>query len=332
MNTYNIAIQYVPKDPASNALREPWVHLEQVTPPPLMQFATLQDVYRLWMAAATGKSAQLIRPAGCPMDFYGQLVHIYLGFYVWPSDPELPFTLSTSNGVFGKYLTLHKAREFSEFIDNADSLDLPYYMEDITVVWETPCYDRYGAQIDRPEVTITPTRLTFDPEFFGCIRVYGKAIGFGVVDYITMGKEIKKDETPDEDQGKPYSAYMVYDKNGYHTEKPPAVDLTGTKISNLQCTVTASWTALDGKTTKTSQLQMVIPQCVRDMLEMCPGMYDKFLMICYEMERMKVYFNGCDGDVIYTEVGDGGFSICTKIKLEERPYWVPKEFYESPNL
>ena len=129
------------------------VRLEQIVPAETSKFANVRDLYQAWLLAASGQPARLYRAGGCPIEFEGSTVRFFLGFYAWPSDPALPYNLTASLGQLGPGQRVEMAREYSEFVDNASIVALPFFMEDITATWETPTYTRYGERIPPPAIS-----------------------------------------------------------------------------------------------------------------------------------------------------------------------------------
>jgi len=82
----------------ADSITEPWVRLEQITPAQTRKFASIADVYRAWTLAVAGMSPSKRRTQGCPVEFFENVVRFFLGFYAWPSDPSLPYTLTATMG------------------------------------------------------------------------------------------------------------------------------------------------------------------------------------------------------------------------------------------
>jgi hypothetical protein len=326
MTNYSQRIAFVSAE-STTSDAETWVHLEQTKPSKLAAAATMRDIYRMWMAAATGQSARAMRAEGCPIEFQGDLIHIYLGFYAWPNPTDLDFTLQASTGIIEQRKNIRKQREFSVFVNNAEKLSLPYYMENITIVWESPCYNRFGEQIGTPRVTITPTEIRFEPEVFAGLRIYGTAIGVSAVSHITVSKPIEVDEDIEIDPSIT-GASITYEHGVYTPSVPKPANLNSAKIAAPSCTITAAWQGLTER--ETDQLNLEVPQCVIDALNMCPGMWDKFAEFCFTQKKMTVYYDACTGEIKHTKIGYDGRSFCTKIELKERPWWYPEDFWNEP--
>lgn len=279
----------------SNILDDVWVRLEQVVPPKLSYYASVKDIYKMWNAAATGKSAQTMRPVGCPVEFDGTDIRVYLGFYAWPSSPDLQYSLSAAIGTIGPEQVIRKQREFSLFVANSDRIDLPYYMENLQIEWETPTYGRYGDEIPNPGITNNGNWLAFSASVFGAIRVVGDAVGGYYCSEIVMSKPLTEEEISAEEIQEQIEEELA---DGRVMISPrPTTRLNGYKIENLENTITASWVDTDGKT-DTDQLRLEIPPCVEDALAFCPDMYKTIVLLCQEISTRQVYYSTCDEDTI----------------------------------
>ncbi len=319
---HSITLNYV--SPESSA-GEIWAHIEQIKPPAILQYASLRDVYRLWLAAATGRSARAIRPEGCPVEFIGSKTHIYLGFYVWPSSDLLAYAVTAAQGELSSPAPIRKLREKSYLVDG-DTLKLPYRMEDAEITWQTPCFLTDNTRLDAdPEWISTGTEIRFSEPVFGVCRVKGKACGMSYVCEMIFDKEVIEDDAVPAAEDISNTKYMVYDVNGYRSILPAPVNLNSNKIENLQNTITTSW--IDDGRTVTEQLRLEIPDCVQSVLSFCPGEYMTTEIICREVTDKVVYYNGCTGEFLFTDEKPG-MSFCSKIDLQDRPSWLPESFYD----
>lgn len=307
MSTSSLTINF--SAASAPEFRDSWVRLEQIMPSEAADYASLADVHAMWLAAATGRSARLLRSLTCPLEFDGTTIRIFLGFYAWPSSPSLPFSLSVAMGEISAGQVVRQQREFSLFIDNRTGVDLDYYMEGISLVWETPSFLRTGEEIDAPTFTlVNGNRLEFSSEVFGAIRVSGIAVGMHHVVSMELSKPVEDVPAP--------ADYTVYPDNTFLMNVPP-VDLVASspKIENLENTVTASW--LDQAETETEQLRLALPKCVAAVLAMCPDMYQTITLLCQEVSTLSVYYNACTGAVIAAVSGADPQKFCTQIGAGE---------------
>ena len=288
--------------------QEPWVKLEQKLESKLSYYASIRDIYKMWTLAVTGVSARTYKPIGCPVEFIGSDIYVYLGFYAWPSDPALLYNLAASLGTIGPVQIVNLPREFSGFVNNSNAWDLPYYMEDVSVEWETATFNSYGDRIPEPSITITNKRLEFSTEVFGAFRVKGKAIGGYYLLTIVLNKPMTQEEITEEDL-RNNIIQQIQDRKIVFSP-PPIVKLNSYKIENLESTVTADWLSLDGAT-QTEELEIEIPQCVKDILEFCPNMYETLVHLCEEVSTRRVYYSTCKEDTIVAIIdGKDHFNFC----------------------
>ena len=270
------------------------------------EYASLRDLHDMWIAASTGQSAQLMRPSTCPVEFENDIIRVMLGFYTWPSSPDLPFSLSPAMGVISAGQKIEKVKEFSVFVNNQDSFALEYYMTEISTYWETPTFDRDGGDIPAPVVTIDGNYLRFSTEVFGAIRIKGIAIGFHHV--VTMELEKGVDQEP---SAETEPAETPFDEDDIITGLPEYWDWNSPKIENLENTITATW--VDGEESETEQLRLELPLCVEELLKMCPNAYTSLTAICNEISTLTVEYNACTGAVIRVYFGKDPWRYCTII-------------------
>jgi hypothetical protein len=269
---------------------KPWVRLEQKMPPATGNTGSLLDLYLAWSLAAAGFSALMYRPAGCPVEFDGQIIRFFLGFYAWPSHPDLKYKLTASIGELGIPVRVIPIREASYFVENTDAILLKYYMLSVAAHWETPTYNAYGETIRAPRIHPAGAQANFDTPVFGGLRVQGIAVG----DYWVVTVE---------------------------------VDKSTDRIEDVNITITASWDMPDGTTESdtialgTEQNRLTIPQCVLDALAMCPGdeSYKYYLEWCKKVTSTIVYVNACTGEVIETREGKDQKKFCSKFGFNTDP-------------
>lgn len=298
--------------PASAA----WVRLEQIVPAATKKLPSLSDVYRAWNLAASGISARTERPVGCPVEFDGPLVRFFLGFYAWPSAPDLAYQLTTTIGEVGPAQIVLLPREFSAFVNNASAIDLPYYMEELTATWETPVYNRYGETIPQPVIVNHHTHLTFSSECFGALRISGKAVG----SYHILTVEIDKNTWTDESVEPP----PQIQGDVTYVNPLPFNNQNADSISGITATITATWLAGEN-IAATDQLPLEIPQCVLDVLAWCPGNPNYILNWCEEKTETVVYYSACTGDVVKVCTGLNPRKYCTQLALADDPGgWLHK--------
>jgi hypothetical protein len=274
-------------------------------PEAISTYASLKDLHDLWLSAATGKPARGIRTTDCPVEFVGSTIRVLLDFLVWPSSPDLKYSLSTAMGSIGSASKIVVPQEFSLFIDNRTEIDLPYWMEDVTIYWETPTFDRNGTEIPTPtHVLVNNNVLRFSTEVFGSIRISGTALGYGYTITMDLDKPVESIPTPED--------YSIYPEDVIIWGVPSAKTVfNAPKIENLENTITATWT--DRDEAETEQLRLVIPPCVESLLKMCPDMYQTLTLLCSTVATQQVYYNACTGEIMYVVDGIDPQRICTPI-------------------
>jgi len=300
-------------DDSDLSLLELWVKLEQIVPSKILKYANIWDVYRLWTAAATGTSAKAIKIAGCPVEFDGTKIKVYLGFYSWPSKPDLIYNVTPALGTIFSTEIIKKPREFSVFVDNSSEVSLDFYLEDATIIWESPCFNSVGELIPYPTAIFDGIKLKFNRECFGAVRIFGKAVGQYHVCEMILDKEIKEEGVPEEE----IKEQSEYTKDGveYHIlSKIPTTRFNGYKIENLENTITATWLN-EEMLTMTEQLPLEIPQCVQDILAFCPGLFPYILLWCETISTRQVYYNTCTNpaEVVAIFDGEDPQSYCSKM-------------------
>lgn len=318
---------------ASSNYRSCWVRVEQIIPEEVENFANIADVYNLWMSAATGRSAVALRPDGCPVEFEGKITRVFLGFYIWPSRLDLQYSLTVAMGKLGDARQVRPLRAFSAVLDLADRHALPYYMSSATVRWETPAFNAAGEQILPPPQPrlVDGIWLVWDEPLYGVIRVNGPAVGQSVILTMEFEREIiSRPMTDDEIQTwrsvpgggliltpspeSTYDSHRITDiKNAITVHSPCGGD--GVDKGDVETTTWASETT-----------DIIIPECVKRALELCPGDLDDTLLNCDALPDKRVYYNACTGAVLGTEEGDDGSSYCSRIDTapEASQPWLPK--------
>lgn len=318
---------------SSSSYRSCWVRLEQIMPDEAKQMASVADIYNMWTAAASGRSAVALRPEGCPVEFDGKITRVFLGFYVWPSQPNLQYTLTVAMGRIGHPRLVRKTRSFSAIIDRADRYALPHYMRSVTVQWETPAYTPAGELIlpaPQPRL-VDGIWLVWDEPVFGAVRITGVAIGAAIVLEMEFERGIvTRPLREDEEQQ-------------WHTGPSGQLILTPTpeskmdshRITDLKNAITVSSACggdtieqgdVENVTVTTETHDVVIPVCVQTALSLCPGEEDIESLACEELPDKMVYYNACTGSVMGSELGDDGSSYCSKVSTApiSRPWWLPE--------
>jgi hypothetical protein len=317
MSTASLRTAIVPR--SSGNYQSCWVRLEQITPAEAKTKAAVVDIYNLWLAAATGKSAVRLRPDNCPVEFDGSITRVFLGFYIWPSRPALPYTLTVALGRLGTTSVVRPRRSFSAIIDNASRYALPYFMESVTVIWETPAWSPFGEQFLPPPAPrlVDGIWLVWDEEVFGAFRVDGIAVGASLVLEMEFTREvISRPLRPDEEQ----QWYTGPGGQLILTTRPDS-KLDSHRITDLKNAITVRAACggddlgrddIDHTTITTEIHDVTIPECVKTALSLCPGDEDLEELVCQSIPEKRVFYNACTGDILGEEEEDGGESYCSK--------------------
>lgn len=258
-----------------------WVKLEQIIPQGLRSYASIKDLYDLWLAAKTGRSAQNIRLGDvCPVEVEGKIVRLWIDFYVWLSDPSLPYSVSAGIGSFSAQEVTNTHKEFSLVVEDAAYLNLPYYFgPDIEVFWESATFDSLGEQIHNVTITVVNgNRLYFSEEVFGVVRVSGSAAGFK--QRLTLEVEALTDQATGE--------YIEYTLTEFNVDIIVTTDFSEETMHLSDST---------------------LPECVRELLSRCPNQENIDLCTSFA-ERgllgkiLTVFYNSCTGEVLSTSLSD----------------------------
>ena len=248
---------------------EPSLRLEQQ--PVSSGHLTMADITAMLSLVRSGVSAKNYRQNGCEASVVGGAVIVPLVLYVWPSDLGLQYTLSSTLPgwlAIGEAEAYTMERDFDLVVPMSESVQLPFVTEGFAFTWQTPCYNEFGEVVGRPSIEVIGIDVALSAEVFGVLRV--RCIASGYRHRLSLSI--------------------------------PKVDSAGamTIISELDCTVTATWPVTEG--TLTDELELALPGCVADLLESCPdgstpGSGGK---ITDQDELVPtVYYNPCDdGQVI----------------------------------
>lgn len=314
-----------------------WVRLEQIIPDESETAPKVNDIYNLWLAAATGRSAQRLRPVACPVELDGDTIRAFLGFYIWPSSPSLRYSLDSSFGKLGPRMAVSKRREFSVWLDDVDRYALPYHMQAVSLQWETPTFDSAGEILKRPSWKMQDgIWLVFSAKVCGAIRIVGHALGASVVLEMEFKKGLSEQETNDADD-----ADWHRGPNGEIILNPaPNTKLVADRIEDVKAVISVHWEGGDDSfeqdevvdtTSTSSQEDVVLPQCLTDLLSFCPdpffGVESNSNLFCEQLNDKRVYYNACTGQKLGEREGDDGQSYCSRVASPVSsivPTWLPE--------
>lgn len=302
-----------------------WCRLEQIMPDEIKRSATVADLIKLWLVAATGGSASRVRPDDCPVEIDGETSTIiaYLGFYIWPSHPDLEYLLHSTFGRFSNPRSVSAARSFSVMINNTRRYALPYYMTGVQTTWESPVYTAGGEQIlPRPTITVEDgIWLVFSEECFGALRVNGSARGASVVLELKFIKPASTRPLNDAERLEWWAG-----PNGEIILSPPPDTITDTyRITDFKNVISVSFSCeglsggddidtgdIDQTNIITETLDVVLPKCLEDLLNFCPDT-DIAHIFCEQIPTTTIYFNACTGEILGETTKRDSNSYCSKI-------------------
>lgn len=262
MSAHTLALAYSPAEAVSVA--ETWVRLEQQ--PVSSGRLTMADMQRMLTLVLSGTSARAYRPPTCEAYILGDEARADLAAWVWPSDLALAYNLSGDLVTVGPAQSFRQERDFDLVVEMSDRVELPFVMDGVTSTWQTPCYNRFGAEVGRPALTIEPAAIVLAAEVFGVLRVRGDALGYRHPLTFAMQK----------------------------TEVEA--------ITNLKPALTASWMLADG-IQATERIELDLPACLTELLALCPdGISQRehaLQSISPPPELLPtVYFSTCTGRVL----------------------------------
>jgi hypothetical protein len=244
---------------------DPWVRLEQ--PPVNTARLTAEDLQIMLAMVRAGQSAHEYRQPDCPVVVANGQVTIPLTVWVWPSTLELAWNLRPELLLITDPPTvLRQERDFDLVVEMRSTVDLPFYASALTLEWQTPCYNRLGEEVGRPEITHLGSRLSLSAEVFGVLRVRCMAEGWQQIGQVVM----------------------------------PITE--GSAVTSIRPTVTAVWSAPDD-TPLNERIELQIPACAEDLLAFCPDetLRRKRSSTVTDEDNDKipvVYYSPCDGRVL----------------------------------
>ena len=170
-----------------DAASEATMRMEQL--PVTSTAVTLDDLEQMMAMVRGGTSARAYRQPTCPVTVIAGEVRVTLTVWVWPSALDLDYSLSFAAGVPAARVQIEQEREFDLVIDFEATIALPFFCRTIELTWsDLPCWDRYGQEVPRPELTTTPTTLQVSAEILGVVRVRCLAIGYAHPVTVTFAK------------------------------------------------------------------------------------------------------------------------------------------------
>lgn len=150
---------------------------------------TLDDLEQMMALVRGGTSATAYRQPTCQVSVVAGEVKVPLTVWAWPSALDLDYEIIFAAGNPEARVQIEQEHEFDLVIDFKTSIKLPFYCRDIELIWlDLPCWDRFGREVPRPELTTTPTTIQVSAEVLGVVRVRCLAIGYAHPVTVTFAK------------------------------------------------------------------------------------------------------------------------------------------------
>lgn len=228
------------------------------------------DLDRMLALVLSGQSARRYKPARCAAWVRETTVGADLVVHAWPVPEDLVYTLEAVGCTADPPTRVQVEGEFDLVVAMTTSVDLPATFAGLAYTWQTPCYNRFGEQVQAPAITVHPARLELDAEVFGVLRITGQAIGdrYAItytVQKMQAGQVLRYEDLP-------------------------------------EAAVMARWTDADGEPDN-AQLDLALPGCLADILAACPDgslVADRGSVSVSDQEELVpvVYFSACTGQVL----------------------------------
>lgn len=275
-----------------------WARLEQEYQDEGDEYADINDLYQMLSRVMSGQSALSYIADLCPyVEEYddGKILGVHLDFFVWPSDMDLNYEISTNLGIVSNQIVEEQHRSFDLIFNGSDYEEMPF-IGDFTFTPEMPFIGSDGDILPAPKITVEDDSVELSESCHTVFRVDGLARGYRHT--LTMLFTVV--EEPEEEEGEQQE--VLY--GGFFEEVDENI-IKNVKIENLKVQLTLTYTD-DGGEQRTETLDMAIPKCVEDLLAFCPDGQAAWFLKCLSQncdpEIIDVYWNACDGEDIVTHV------------------------------
>lgn len=245
-----------------------WLNMEQEYIPVANNSASQTDALNMLGLASNGISARKYLTDNCRFVKVSEnTVIITLGFYVWPSSLDMPYTLQADTGDVSDGTDNSLTRSLDVILDGRDSEDLGFLFSG-TLAQSMPFYLVNGVADNSVKAEIVGSSVVAPVQGYCVYRANGKSIGY----YHRVVMRIPKGDT---EMITGFSNNIIATWGDNQT--------TTLSLDIPECVNDALETCDDG-TLPYEELQ-------------CGGL-DR----CNENEkRLTVYFNSCDGESILAE-------------------------------
>lgn len=265
----------------SGASVESWINLEQEGIPTSQNNVSTSDLNQMLARALSGLSARSYPPDRCPsvsIDSKGT-VSVKMTLYVWPSSLGLPYTLQATGATIGDQSAVRHHREIDIAATGQEVIGLPWITEQAEVAWQLGCFDRSSESIVPPGISVDGPKVVLTKACYGVMRLRGVALGYSYPVVCSFAK-VELD--------------------------PESGEYAWSATDEVTISVTASWVDAAGES-RSEILEMMLPDCAKDLLELCPNDVPKVIgLIVPEQykKRPRLRYNACNGQPIDTDYVD----------------------------
>ena len=242
--------------------------------------ATLADIDAMLAMARSGASARNRQIARCKWASWAENGDLLcnLSLWVWPSDIDLPYSLTLPPGVTGsRPVRVSEPRDTKRWIaGSGGEIELPWLLEDAAFGWHPNIgvWDAWSRPSSPPRIEQERARLNLTGErgVYGVLTIRGTAVGWR------------------------HDLAIRY-PTGESDPDAPAISVAGADDFE----VTANWEDENGEA-REETAAVVIPECVRALLEECPTGTKRVGSIRVRPapgpQPVTVFYNACNGTVL----------------------------------
>lgn len=269
MDTVNTSVSFASEETSTR--NQIWARLEQEFNGDFDDAADISTVMRMISSVVEYRSAMEQLYKDCVYaSIVDDVITVTLAFYVWPSQMDLEYNLSLTNGnslgsaklTTEEVINYHKS--FDVIFNNASYVELPYNFTG-DFVQSMPVFTPEG-KASRATFELVDSVIEATETVYTVLRADGIAHGYR------------------------HTVEMKFNKSDAGEEQ---------RIDNVNCEVTLTYKNEDGET-ETEILQLEIPQCALDLLEWCES--DKPTGCqgndCNKGTTIKVWYSTCEDETI----------------------------------
>jgi len=165
------------------------INLEQVG---VGQYSHLSqyDIVQMMTLASYGQSAGTYKLQDCPIEITENNVHLWLDFYLWPTDLALEYEITTTLGELSESEKVSVPKEVDVIFESSTTVELPWLIEDYEIFWQTPNINPEGQVIPTQDVRVEGINLVVDTPIFGVARLKCQAVGYKYTNDIVVEKQV----------------------------------------------------------------------------------------------------------------------------------------------